>query len=119
MKDKTVIIVVMYVATILMMKRYVKTIGSYDLLNMFFGATLFCVFNALKILYLKKPFKFEDVMLTAFVLFSSNYVKRIIMAWIYPKADKNKDGLVTEREFYEWKHKIENKIENELDKKIK
>ena len=60
----------------------------HDFLSMFFGATLFCIFNGLRLIYLKKPFKFEDVMLTAFVIFSAGFLKRVILAYIYPKADK-------------------------------
>lgn len=77
---------------------------------MFLGAITFCIFNGLKIIYLKNNFNIDDFLLTGLVLFSASLLKYSVLAYLYPDADKNKDGLVTNREFYAWKNKIESEL---------
>lgn len=113
MRDRTFILIVVYVFIILIIKKNIKFISTYDMISIFLGAILFCIFNALKIIYLKKPFRFEELLLTAFVLFGAGFGKQLLLAKIYPKADKNKDGLVTTQEFYIWKDEIEKKLSTE------
>jgi len=110
MRNKTIVFIVIYIFTVLIAKSYMKKINMYDFLNIFFGATLFCVFNGLRLIYIKKPFKFEDVILMAIVIFSADLLKGVILAYLFPEADKNKDGMVTANEFYLWKDKIEKEI---------
>jgi hypothetical protein len=49
----------------------------------------------------------DDIILTTSTILLVSLIHKVVMAMIYKSADTNNDGFLTTREFYEWKHKLE------------
>ena len=103
---KSYILLFVLISSVWLLQQSDYAIENYDIIIVGSGATLYYILSCLKLIFLKKKFDVNDILLTAIVTFLVGFGQKMVGAWIYPAADKNKDGLLTRKEFEDWKRSM-------------
>lgn len=91
-------------------KKTHETIDSYDISSILVHSLTYLIIGTIKKVSLTNGMFMDDILLTTSSIMTVSLIHKVVMARIYPKADRNKDGFLTTKEFYEWKHKIEKDV---------
>ena len=78
------------------------------------NAGLYLIIHSCNIFVSKQTHKIKEVVVVSFIMLLLSILNKLTLTHLYPKADLNKDGVVSMREFIIWKHKVE-ELENKLN----
>lgn len=87
-----------------------ETIDTYDISSILVHSITYLIIGTVKRVTLTNGIFMDDILLTTSSIMMVSLIHKVVMALVYPKADRNKDGFLTTKEFYEWKHKLETRV---------
>jgi hypothetical protein len=99
----SVFVLFLVFASVMVLQSSPHAIETYDIVSIGGGAVMYYLFNLMKLMYLKKSLNMDEVVMTTIVVFMVGVAQKIINALVYPGADANNDGMVTRKEFEDWK----------------